>query len=253
MRTSLKRQDYREYEWKRGEWLWTVAKSSLAVVLLAVFFYRSIWAIPPLAVVGVFFFRENRKRKITGRRERLVTEFRDCILSVTVSLKAGYAVENAFIESRGDMLRLHGENSLIFQELEVIRRGLVLSITLEELLQDLGERSMSEEIKQFAQIFSISKRSGGSQADVLRTFTELISRRLETKQEIAVLVSGRRMEQRIMQGMPFLILLYIEFLYPGYFDSLYHNWQGIIIMTGCLCVYILAYILGQKILEGIGR
>ena len=49
--------------------------------------------------------------------------------------------------------------------------------------------------------------------------------------------------------MPFLFLLYINMTYPGYFDGLYHNLQGIAVMTGCLTMYLAAVILGDKIME----
>ena len=140
---------------------------------------------------------------------------------------------------------------MIYQELELIRRGLVINITLEELLEDLAERSDSEEIRQFAQIFAIAKRSGGNLAEVFRTTTEIIGQRIDARQELGAMLSGRQMEQNVMKCMPFGILLYIGSSHPGYFDGLYHNWQGVAIMTGCMVLYLGAYVLGDKILQRI--
>ena len=56
-----------------------------------------------------------------------------------------------------------------------------------------------------------------------------------------------------MKLMPFGILLYIGISYPGYFDTLYHNWRGCAIMTGCLGIYLAAYVLGDRILQKIVR
>ncbi len=213
----------------------------------------SAWALLPLGVIGVWFFRECEKKKRARRREELVLEFRECILSVSASLKAGYAVENAFLESRADLLLLYGEHSLMYQELEGIRRGMVINITLEEQLTDLARRSDSEEIAQFAQIFAIAKRSGGNLSGVIQTSAEIIGRRIDARQEMQTVLSGRRMEQSIMKGMPFAILFYIGCTYPGYFDSLYHNWQGAAVMTGCLILYLAAYVAGDRILDKIQR
>ncbi len=230
-----------------------VLQAAAAVCFLAYFFYRSLLALPPLAVVGVLFYRECVKKKKARCREELVRQFRECILSVTTSLKAGYAVENAFLESRSDMRQLYGEDSLIYQELELIRRGLVINITLEEQLEDLAQRSDSEEIVRFAQIFSIAKRSGGNIAGIIQTSAEIIGQRIDARQEMNTVLSGRRMEQNVMKLMPFAILSYIGVTYPGYFDSLYHNWQGAAIMTGCLTVYLAAYVMGDRILAKIQR
>lgn len=249
MKTSLKRRDYHSYVWKRGELLFTLAQVTTLVLFLAFFFYRSILAALPLTVVGVISFRLLKERKTEKCKRELVAQFKECMLSVSASLRAGYAVENAFVESEADMCLLYGEQSLIYRELEVIRRGLVINITLEEMLTDLATRSECEEIIQFAQIFSVAKRSGGNLTEMIQNTTELIGQRIEVRQDIETILSGRRMEQRIMKCMPFVILLYISMTYPGYFDGLYHNLQGIAIMTGCLTMYLTAVILGDKIME----
>ena len=65
------------------------------------------------------------------------------------------------------------------------------------------------------------------------------------------MLQGRRLEQNVMEIMPFGISLYIAAAYPGYFGTLYHNGMGIIVMTLCLAVYAGAYLLGEKILDQI--
>ena len=253
MKTSLNRRDYHEYVWKKSEYVLALVQVGLLVTALSYFFYRSIWATIPLAAVGAVYFRMIKAQKKEKCKRELVAQFKECMLSVSASLRAGYAIENAFVESEADMRMLYGEQSLIYQELELIRRGLVINITLEELLMDLAERSDCEEISQFAQIFSIAKRSGGNLSEIISNSTELIGQRIDARQEVQTVLSGRRMEQKIMKCMPFGILLYIGMTYPGYFDGLYHNWQGTAIMTGCLVLYLAAVVLGDKIMQSIEK
>ena len=253
MKTSLGRRDYHRYVWAKTEIICAVLRAAAVVFFLAYFFYRSLLAVVPLSVVGVFYLKMIGRSKQRECRKELVCQFKECILSVAASLKAGYALENAFLESRSDMQLLYGEKSLIYQELELIRRGLVINITLEDLLNDLAKRSDSEEIKQFAGILSIAKRSGGNIAEIIQSSTDLIGQRIETAQEINTILSGRQMEQKIMRVMPFGILIYIGISSPGYFDPLYHNWQGVVLMTVCLAVYLGAYVLGEKIMQHIEK
>lgn len=89
--------------------------------------------------------------------------------------------------------------------------------------------------------------------EIIRGTAELIGRKLDAKREIAAILSGKRMELAIMEGMPFLFFLYIGLTNPGYFDTLYHNLSGIAIMTGCLIVYLAAFALGERMLRSIGR
>ncbi len=250
---SSGRRDYSRYLWSGRELLCAVLESVAAVLLLSYFFYRSLWAAVPLGFVGILFFRDLEKRKRDACIEELTVQFKECILSVSASLAVGYAVENAFLESREDMRLLYGEHSLIYRELEFIRKGLIINITMEELLDNLAKRSGSAEIEQFAQVFSIAKRNGGNIPEIIRFSSELIGQRIEVRQEIRIVLSGRRMEQTIMKLMPFGILTYIGICYPGYFDSLYHNWQGAAIMSGCLFLYMTAYIMGDSIFKKIEK
>lgn len=251
MKASLKRRDYRSYFGTKGELLQTIGQAVAVTGILAYFFYRSPWALLPLSAVGAVYFHRSRQKKAEKARQELTIQFKECILSVAASLKAGYSIENAFLESRLDMCLLYGEDSMIYSELELIRRGLVINITLEEQLKDLAQRSGCQEILQFAQVFSIAKRNGGNITQIIAASAEVIGRQIESKEEMRTLLSGREMEQNIMKAMPFGILLYIGSCNPGYFDVLYHNWQGISIMSACLAIYLGACLLGDYIIRGI--
>ncbi len=251
MKTSLKRQDYRKCVWKKGERVKAVSLCAGVTGFLAYFFYRSILAVLPLSAIGVFAFCLIRKRKIEKGKEELAVQFRECILAVATSLQAGYSVENAFLECRLDMALMFGEEASICHELKLIRRGLDINIPLEELLADMARRSGCEEIAQFAQIFSLAKRNGGNMAEIIKNSASQIGRQIELRQEILMLLGGKKMELTIMKIMPFGILLYIDMGNPGYFESLYHNIVGVSVMSGCLGLYLGAYLLGEHIMKGI--
>ena len=249
MKINLKRQDSHEYRWKKGEELAALLLSVAVMGLLAFFFYRSLWAVPALSPIGVFCYRSVRRKKAERYREELTAQFRECILAAATSLQAGYSAENAFLECGKDMKLMYGENAPICRELGIMRRGLQINITLEELLQDFARRSGCEEINQFAQIFSLAKRNGGNMAAIIRSSAALIGKQIELRQELRTLLAGKKMELNIMKVMPFGILAYISFGNPGYFDMLYHNITGAAVMTGCLAAYLAACLLGDRVLE----
>ena len=248
MKINLRWQEFHDYRWKRGELLIACILSVSLVLFLAYFFYQSLWAVPLLSPVGILFFRTIHKKKQEKEKEEITAQFRECILAVSTSLQAGYSAENAFVESIRDMKMMYGGDSLICTELELIRRGLNINISLEELLQDFAKRSGCEEIGEFAQIFSLAKRSGGNMAEIIRTSAMLIGRQIELRQELKSLLAGRRMELNIMKAMPFGIVIYINFSTPGYFAPLYHNVFGVAVMTACLAVYLAAYIMGEAVM-----
>jgi len=251
MEISLKRRDYHKYCWKKGERAKAMLLCFGVTGFFAYFFYRSIAAMVPLSGVGIFVFRKLQKDKATKEREELALQFRECILAVSTSLQAGYSVENAFLECRQDMALMYGEEASICKELDIIRRGLMINISLEELLLDMADRSGCDDIGQFAQIFALAKRNGGNMAEIIRSSAGQIGKRIELKQEIQTLLGGKQMELRIMEVMPFGIVFYISVGNPGYFDVLYHNLTGTSVMTGCLAVYLGAYFLGKHFMQKI--
>lgn len=238
---------YRVYFFSGWEKMIYVSLSLCVVILFAYFFYRSFWAIPVLSPVGVAAYLLFQKEQGQKRRYRLEKEFKDCILSVSANLRAGYSVENAFLECRKDMLSLYGENGLMLQELIRLKKGLYNNVPLEQILGELGTRSFCGNIKEFAEVFAIARKSGGNLPEIIRSTTHLIGEEISLKQEIRTSISGKVLEQKIMTVIPFFMVSYVEAVTPGFFDVLYHNLMGYIIMTICLFVYLAAYLLARKI------
>ncbi|MCH4192520.1 MAG: hypothetical protein LKF52_09445 [Butyrivibrio sp.] len=219
------------------------------IILFGQFFYRSWIATAILTPLFFPFYLSFKKKKEKRNCHELGNQFRDAILSVSASQKAGYSIENAFIAARKDMIQLHGKNSVIDRELLKITKGLANNIVLEKMLYELGERSRNADIREFAQVFAVAKRSGGNMTETMAGTIELIGKRMEVENEIEVLISARRMEARIMEAVPFGIVFYIELTNRGFFAPLYHNPAGIFLMTVCMTAYIAAYLMTERIIE----
>ena len=121
--------------------------------------------------------------------------------------------------------------------------------TLEAMMYDFGKRSGVVEITEFAQVFAAAKRNGGNLTEVIERSAAIIEEKIETEKEIQILISAKKLEQKIMNVVPFGILLYISITSKGFFDVLYHNPLGIAIMTACLSVYIWSVFLSRKIVN----
>lgn len=122
-----------------------------------------------------------------------------------------------------------------------------LNIPLEQLLYDFANRSGCEDVQSFCEVFVFAKRSGGDFIQIIHLTALRISEKNELLQAIRTEISGKRMEQKIMNLMPLFILLYVDISFGGYLDGMYHNAFGVTIMTACLAVYMLAYYLSEKI------
>ena len=155
-----------------------------------------------------------------------------------------------FYQSWGyrEMLYEYGEYAPVTREMGRLIGGLDNRIPLEKLLEDFARRAGTEEIREFAEVFGIAKRGGGNMTEILARTAALIEERLDVENEISIMLGNRRLEQRIMDVTPFMIIFYIGITSPGFFDVLYHNLEGAAFMTLCLGAYLCALVLSEKIL-----
>ena len=221
--------------------------AAAGIVLL---FYRS----PAAALVlgpAAFVLYPLYKRKELGekRLERLNLEFRDLIGILSGFLAAGYSVENAFYASEKELSRLYGKDSMIVQETAQINRGIRLNKPAELLISDFADRSGLQDVRSFAGVFLIAKRTGGDLRRIIDRTSEVIRDRIAVQEEIRTLTASRRLEQAIMNLIPFLLIFYISAAVPGYLDVMYETLPGRLVMTVCLILIAAAYLLQKKILE----
>lgn len=234
------------YELSGKESLILFLKGSLILFLFAYFFYHSYLAILPLSPVFILYIKKERKQLLQKKKEQLKEQFKEAIETMAAGLKAGYSLENAVRKSELDMKGLYGSNSLIIHILCYLRNGMENRIPVEKLLLECGRQSELLEIKQFAQVCEIAKLTGGNMSVIIEQTVQIIQMKIGTDREIDVMLSAKKMEQKIMNIVPFGIILYISTTSKGFFDALYGNITGILIMTMCLLLYLFAYILSLR-------
>lgn len=224
-------------------------KGALILAAIGFLFYDSFLSMVIGSPVLVFYWRYERKKQAKKQAEKLALHFKEALLSVLAALKAGYSVENAFAEAYHDLEYRFGKENQMVKELLSINRQVKNNVPIERLLEAFAKKTKNEDIRDFAQVFRIAKRSGGDMGRVMERSISVLTRRMETKEEIRMLVAAKRYEQQIMNFVPMGIILYIRLTNPGYFDNLYHNLPGVLVMTAALVVYLAAYRLSEKILE----
>ena len=227
-----------------GIFIWSIAS-----LVLSYFFYRSFMAGVIIFLFFPVFLIFVKKYLLEQRKWKMTLEFKEMIRIIAVNLQAGSSAENTFRNAYPEIKYMFGEKSFMTKECEFIVRGLENNLVLENLVASFGERSCIEEIKDFSEVFSIAKRSGGNLKEIISDTTDVIDTKIEMKREFRTLISSKRFEHRLMCVIPFVILGYIGVTSPGYFDMLYGNMRGVMIMTVCLFVYLGAFLWGEKIAD----
>ncbi len=241
--------DYDRYRLSVREVLLGLLKSALFTGAAAYMFYRSWLGMLAWPAVGFFCLKKEKQDRRERRKERLSAQFKDAILAVCAGIQAGYSIENAFLETEGEICTLYGRDSEMAKELAAIRKGLKNRIPLEQMLLDLGVRSHVEEISDFAECFAAAKRLGGNLKEIIVRTVELTGQRMEVEREIRTMLASRRYEQKVMNLIPFFLFGYMQLTSKGFFDILYYNPAGIFIMTACLAVYLAAMFLSGRIMD----
>lgn len=240
--------DYRDYRFTRKEFIIFAGEYLLLDGAVSALFYRS-WIAFLLFLPGILWFLRTRREEQRRKREReLAGQFLTGMQAVSNALAAGYSVENAFGEALAEMKKVPG-CGMIAEEFSVIVTQLSLNRPLEELLADLAERSGDEDIESFAEVFAVAKKGGGDLIAIIRNTVASIRQKEETRREIQVCIASKKLEQNVMSAVPLFILAYVGTASPGFLDVMYHNVTGVVIMSVCLLVYILAWRLGKHMVE----
>lgn len=219
----------------------------IGIFIVLYLFYKSMWVLTLLLPCIIVYRRMHKKDMILKRKAVLSTQFKDMLESLVASLRAGYSIENALRECIEEISTLHGEDSPIYRELTVMLNQIGIGISAEEIFRDFADRTQVEDIETFASVFSIAKRSGGDMVEIIKKTADDISAKIDTKNEIEVIISSKKLEQNIMMIIPVGIILYIDLTSGGLLDPLYGNIKGIMIMTVCLAIYAAAILLGRRI------
>ncbi|MBO4901808.1 MAG: pilus assembly protein TadB [Lachnospiraceae bacterium] len=241
--------NYERYYYSAPEVL-RILGEYLLIDLLAAFLFFDSPLLFLIALIGVIPYGKYRKTAFRKkRRQALKEQFLTWITVLSGKVNGGMSAENAMEDSAGDMERLYGKNSMIVTELRLMSVRQAHSETLERCLADLGKRSMIPEIYEFAQIFSIARQNSGRMNAVITDTVRMMQEKSDTEAEIEVLISGKKLEQKIMFVIPLLILFYLRIETADFLSVLYHNPLGISVMTGCLLIYAVSYIMGERIVN----
>ena len=224
-------------------------KSLFIPVAVGIIFYNSFLAVILLLPLCWVYVRIQKRELAKREDERLAGAFKDGIIAVSFSLNVGYSIENAFREAYKEMQMLYGSESRIAKEFRIICNRMAQNENIEDIFMDFAEESKVEDIIYFAEIFRYAKRSGGDLISIIRNTTQIIQQKEEVLSEIDTIISGKRMEQRVMSIIPAAIVVYLKFTAAEFIQPLYGNMYGAVIMTVCLIVYVIADMWAKRIVN----
>lgn len=229
--------DYSRYHMSGKEMAGSLAAAAFFLGMVGYVFYRSGFAAMLLAALAVFYPRLRRKALIRKRQEELSQQFKQALYSLSSSLSAGKSVENAFADATRDLQLLYGDkNTDILLEFERIHLKIRNGETVESALFEFSGRTGLDDVRQFADVFAICKRSGGNLVEVMRKTAQVLGEKLDIQQEISVMVAQKRFESKVLGLAPIVVVGLLAYSSPDYMAPLYDGAAGRLIMTGSLAL-----------------
>ncbi len=202
-----------------------------------------------VGLVAGRIFVPTRTKQIRDKNARtLNSQFRDFLEAFNTSIGAGKNVVDSFHAVYDDMRIQFEEDAFIVKELEVILSGMANNFDVEDLMEDLGNRSGNDDIVSFANVFRISYRKGGNLKDTINTTHSILSDKMEIKEEIETMVSASKMEQTVMIFMPIALIGIMKSMSPD-FAANFATPAGVASTTIAIGLFIVSYFVGRKILN----
>ena len=242
--------DYDTYVMPLKEKLLCIFMACTAIFATGYIFYRSILLSLLLTPFALLYPGFRTKEIIKKRKNELNLQFREALYSLSSSLSAGKSIETAIKGSLKELsIQYPNNDTYILIELEQISRRIEMNETIEEALADFAARSHLEDIINFSDVFAICKRTGGNLVQVVKNTAEIISEKIDIRQEINLMLMEKRLEHKVLNLMPVLIVLLLsasaeEFMAPVFSEPL-----GRVAMTFSLVLFGAAYFVSKKIMD----
>lgn len=196
-----------------------------------------------------FHMKYAKKRQAEEKLSEFEQRYRELLSSLSGSLRAGHSLENAFRDAENNMVLLYEKDDFFVKELSMMNRSIDMRVPVEKVFADFAKRHPYEEVVMMSDIIGFAKRMGGNYIENISRTLEKINDSLALKEEIKAMTSEKRLELKLMLIMPPGIITYIALSSPEFMQSIYGNALGFFIVISCMVLYVLAIILGERIIR----
>lgn len=242
--------DYNVYVMSKNEKLMYISLAAVCIFIVGMIFYHNAIIALLLSLLSLKFPKIRTKQIIEKRKKELNLQFKDMLYALSSSMVAGKSIEMAFKEVLKDLAVIYPDpDTPIIKEVQHIVRCLEMNQTVESALEQFAERAHIEDIEVFSNVFSISKRAGGNLVEVIRSTSNMIGDKIETKNDIETLITAKKFEARVLSLMPIAMVAMLTLLSPEFMSNVFTTIPGNIGMTVAIAMFVTAFFIAEKIMK----
>jgi tight adherence protein B len=228
---------------KSSEWVLGIIGAGIVVGLLATMRFGTPIAFLPCPV-AVWFISGFVLRFLQARRRKAFDkQLSDTILMLSNALKAGYS----FAQAVSTVCKT--AKPPIADEFNRATREMALGIAVDDALNHMVKRNVSEDFDLMVTAVQIHRVVGGNLAEILDTIAHTIRERVRIKGEISSLTAQARASGWIITILPLALAGMLTVISPDYFMPMFHETMGIVMLAVGGFSMAVGFALIQKIVK----
>lgn len=221
-----------------------------AAILIGWVFYDDLIFMVLLIFVIVPLKKFYNKYLEDKKSKELNTQFKDLLYSLNSSFLSGRDMRRALIEGEKAVIQIHKKNSILALDLKNINRKLGEEFGQEEtVLSNFAHNTKNDDIISFFDSYFTIKISGGDLSKVVTKTVKVLIEKMEIEQDIKTGATKKLFEGRLLTVIPVGLLLVLKISNTGYLNILYETVEGKIVMSICLLIIVLSFLLTNKIMD----
>ncbi|MBK5253640.1 MAG: hypothetical protein JJE03_04120 [Peptostreptococcaceae bacterium] len=238
--------NYDEYKLNLKEYAIFILIFIFLALFISYILYHKV--LPALFFVLVFSRTKEKVKKylVDKRRKELLEQFKDLLFNLATALSTKASMKEAIGESKGNILLIYGDKSVLYKELDYMYKKMMLEDDV-EVLKDFAVRAGIDDISDFVQIYASCKYTGANLIYAMNKAASVIIDKMTIEKEINEMIRRKKYEGMVILIMPILILFLLNISAADYVLILYTSIYGNVLMTTVIVSYIGIYELIERI------
>ena len=223
-----------------AEFIWASVGLGLAFGVIAAILGMSALLVLGALALGAAIPHLVVSFRVRRRARAFEDQLPEILTTIAATLKAGHSFK------QGMQAVVDEGHPPASEELKRVLAETGLGRPMDDALQDMAERTGSENFSFAITAVTIQRQVGGSLAGLFDMVADTVRQRQQFARKIRGLTAMGRMSAYVLVGLPFFIALAITITNPGYMSPLYHTGAGhVLILGGLLMMGIGALILNK--------
>ncbi|MBQ8577876.1 MAG: type II secretion system F family protein [Clostridia bacterium] len=224
--------------------------SAAAAVIVYLFYHILPLSLAIGLCAGIYLEKMYAQGVVNKRKKRLRLQFRTFLEAMSVATRAGSTEVKAVESALKDLCVSYKKDTDIVLEVQNIliqyQNG---GVPLKVLFSDFAMRSGLEDIRSFADIYSVIEGKNDRIGDILTETSEIIGDKIEIEQEIETTITSAKSETYMMLILPVLMVVAMSAMGGDLVGALFEFPTGTLAATAALVLFAISYIIAVKVTD----